>query len=253
MKLSDRLQYIMEQIPSHSRMADIGSDHALLPVAAIRSGRAVSAVAGEVNAGPLQAARKQVMDAGLGERIHVRKGDGLAVLRPNEADVITIAGMGGALIANILDSGQEKLAGVQRLVLQPNVGEDILRKWLIRHNWILVNEHILEEDGKVYEILTAVPATSIRTTHADLYKPFTIAGCSVQVDEDLMIRMGPLLLHKVNDVFIRKWQGEIAKLQHVTQQLELAGQEAAQEKKEQLRLLIQQLEEVLACLPRDKP
>lgn len=69
MKLSNRLQRIHDQIPEGSRMADIGSDHALLPVAAIRSGKASAAVAGEVNPGPYDAACKQVSDAGLKEKL----------------------------------------------------------------------------------------------------------------------------------------------------------------------------------------
>ena len=92
MKLSNRLQQIHDQIPEGSRMADIGSDHALLPVAAIRSGKAVSAVAGEVNSGPYEAASKQVSDAGLEAQITVRRGDGLDVITAGEVDVITIAG-----------------------------------------------------------------------------------------------------------------------------------------------------------------
>lgn len=67
MKLSNRLQRIHDHLDG-SRMADIGSDHALLPVAAIRSGKAASAVAGEVNPGPYDAACKQVSDAGLKEK-----------------------------------------------------------------------------------------------------------------------------------------------------------------------------------------
>ena len=77
------------------RLADIGSDHALPPVAAVESGATIQAIAGEVNPGPYDAAVKQVIESGMTEVISVRRGDGLNVLSVGEADVITIAGMGG--------------------------------------------------------------------------------------------------------------------------------------------------------------
>ncbi|MGW8957107.1 tRNA (adenine(22)-N(1))-methyltransferase [Paenibacillus sp. NPDC055715] len=252
MKLSQRLQYIMEQIPVGSRLADIGSDHGLLPVAAMRSGRVTQAVAGEVNDGPLRAAQRQVAEAGLTDRITVRKGDGLAVITADEVDVITIAGMGGSLIASILEQGKDKLDSVKRLVLQPNVGEDILRRWLIEHQWILTGEHIMEEDGKIYEVLTAVPVSDSPVKQDELYRPLALSGSSVVLMQDWLERLGPLLIREPDEVFFRKWKLEIHKLQNVLAQLARSEQESAQQKQEQLRKQIEQLEEVLACLPKDK-
>ena len=104
-KLSRRLQTIADQVTQGARVADIGSDHALLPVYLIQSGRCPSAIAGELNTGPFQAARKQTAEAGLKTVIEVRQGDGLSVLEPGEADTVTIAGMGGSLMADILEAG----------------------------------------------------------------------------------------------------------------------------------------------------
>ncbi|MMZ51197.1 tRNA (adenine(22)-N(1))-methyltransferase [compost metagenome] len=252
MKLSQRLQYIMEQIPAGSRLADIGSDHGLLPVAAVRSGRVPQAVAGEVNDGPLRAAQKQVAEAGLTDRIAVRKGDGLAVIKVDEVDVITIAGMGGALIATILEQGKDKLVSVKQLVLQPNVGEDILRRWLIEHQWVLTSEHIMEEDGKIYEILTAVPDSVSPLKQDALYQPWKIPDSSLVLTPDLLMQLGPLLVKAPNEIFFYKWKLEIRKLEDVLAQVARSDQESAQHKREQLRKQIEQLEEVLACLPKDR-
>lgn len=209
-KLSDRLQLLLEQVPEGSVLADIGSDHALLPVAAVQSGRAAAAIAGEVNAGPYEAANRGVAEAGLSRQIAVRRGDGLEVLEPGEADCITIAGMGGSLIAAILERGQKlgKLAGVKTLALQPNVGEDILRRWLLSRGWVLTAEHILEEDGKIYEILTAVPEGQAALTNEQLYSGRALAGGKVQCDQELLLQMGPWLLQSPNPVFAAKWQGK---------------------------------------------
>ena len=86
--------------------------------------------------------------------MEVRLADGLAAFEPADSiSCITIAGMGGRLIADILAAGLEKLAGVSRLVLQPNNREDELRAWLVDHDFRIVQEAILEENEKFYEIL----------------------------------------------------------------------------------------------------
>lgn len=255
-KLSDRLQRLLEQVPEGSRLADIGSDHALLPVAAVGSGRIPSAIAGEVNPGPFEAARRGVAEAGLSRKIDVRRGDGLEVLEPGEADCITIAGMGGSLIAAILERGQKlgKLAGVKTLALQPNVGEDILRRWLLQNGWLLVSEHILEEDGKIYEILTAIPESDgAAGANEQLYREYELAGGKVVLDQGLLLQMGPWLIQAPNEVFKTKWQGEISKLETILTSLSRSELEAAEEKRSRIKLQIKQIAEVLECLPKDRP
>jgi tRNA (adenine22-N1)-methyltransferase len=256
MKLSRRLQFIMEQIPVGSTLADIGSDHAMLPVAAIQNGIVIHAIAGEVNHGPRDAAAKQVLDAGLKDTISVRLGDGLDVIAPGEVDVITIAGMGGGLISSILEQGVHKLKGVKKLVLQPNVGEDLVRRWLIDKQWVLTSEHIMEEDRKVYEILTAVPQNSNETmlTNDDVYREYEISSNSgvVGVKRDIMIRMGPWLLKEHHPIFIAKWISEIDKLERVLKSLGTSTLSSAVIKSEVISLEMNQIKEVLSCLRKDR-
>lgn len=254
-KLSDRLQCVLEQIPQGSRLADIGSDHALLPVAAVESGKAVFAIAGEVNKGPYEAACKGVAEAGKGAVISVRRGDGLEVLEPGEVDCISIAGMGGALIAAILDRGQShgKLQGVKILALQPNVAEDILRRWLLNNGWILVAENILKEDGKLYEILTAMPEDAAPgMTNDHLYSDLALDGGTIICNREMLIEMGPWLLRAPNAAFFAKWQGEISKLAGILASLSRSELETAEEKRNVITARIKQITEVLQCLPKDK-
>lgn len=252
MKLSARLQLIADWLPAGCRFADIGSDHALLPVVAVRSGQAAFAVAGEVNDGPLEAARRQVAEAGETGRISVRKGDGLAVIAPGEVDAITIAGMGGALIATILDQGQAKLDGVKRLVLQPNVGGEFVRRWLLEHDWYLAEEAILEEDGKIYEAMMAEARPDASEQNAELYRDRELAGGRVRLTRDLQLLMGPRLSAAPNAVFFAKWESELRKLEGIRRSVASSSLEASRQKEAELARLSEQIEEVLACLPKDK-
>ncbi|WP_458121717.1 tRNA (adenine(22)-N(1))-methyltransferase [Paenibacillus sp. Z6-24] len=255
MKLSTRLTRIAEQIPAGSRLADIGSDHALLPVFAVRQGRVTQAVAGEVNQGPLDAAQRQVNEAGLGHVIQPRLGNGLAVLQPGEVDVITIAGMGGALIVTILSEGLDKLEGVSRLILQPNVGEEFVRRWLLEHGWFLSAEQILEEDGRTYEILTADRLEDAAARNGELYAERLLTGgegLQVELHDFSLLQFGPYLLEEASPVFVEKWQQEIGKLEKVAASVGRSDTGEAKLKVAALNQQIKLIKEVLLCLQKDK-
>lgn len=230
LKLSKRLETVVSFIPKGARLADIGSDHAYLPCYAYLHGCITAAIAGEVADGPFRSAKQQVAKTGLDAVISVRKGDGLAVIERNEVDCITIAGMGGTLIANILERGQAKLEGVQRLILQPNVGAHIVRKWLLEHGWELVAERILEEDGQIYEVLAA--------DRGDGHKPYR------RLETELLL--GPFLLKERNDVFLKKWHHELAHWKRIVAHLEeKAETDESKAKKAELERKIQLVEEAL--------
>ncbi|MVO99410.1 tRNA (adenine(22)-N(1))-methyltransferase [Paenibacillus lutrae] len=252
-KLSKRLLTIANIVPEGARLADIGSDHALLPTYLVQQGRVPFAVAGEVNKGPKEAAERQVRDAGLTGRIEVRLGNGLAVLQPGEIDAVSIAGMGGALIASILDAGQEKLQSVQTLILQPNVGEDLVRRWLRQHGWHLAAETILEEDGKIYEVLTAVRMEAEHRSDVPLYAERTVEETTLRLTEETLLRMGPYLIREPKDAWFRKWEYELDKLDMIRKQLERSTSESADDKRAELEVEKNRIREVLTCLRKDRP
>ncbi|AIE60770.1 tRNA (adenine(22)-N(1))-methyltransferase [Bacillus methanolicus] len=229
--LSKRLQTVAHFIPMGSRLADIGSDHAYLPCHAVKKGIVTFAIAGEVADGPYQSALKQVQTEGLTNNIFVRKGDGLEVVEPGEVDCVTIAGMGGTLIANILERGKEKLTDVKRLILQPNIGAISIRKWLLENGWMLISEEILEEDGKIYEVLAA--------EKGDPY-----IGYEENLESGLLL--GPLLQIKQNEPFRKKWTNEKDNWKRILRQLEQAGDKPEiRRKKEELLHKISLVEEAL--------
>lgn len=231
-KLSNRLQTVVRYIPKGSSIADIGSDHAYLPCHVASKGIVPFAIAGEVVEGPFQSAKKQVELEGLNDKVEVRKGDGLEVISAGEVDCITIAGMGGALIASILDEGKEKLSGVKRLVLQPNLSAISIRTWFIDHGWELIEEEILEEDGKIYEILVAEPGNP--------HKPYK------DINFQTSLLMGPFLIARKPESFMKKWRGEVDNWRRILSKLEGAtDSEENIKKKQELQGKIQMVEEVL--------
>jgi tRNA (adenine22-N1)-methyltransferase len=208
-KLSARLAAVAKYVPTGARVADIGSDHAYLPCFLAKSEGLAFGIAGEVAVGPFQSAERNVLAEGLTDIISVRMGDGLEVIEEGEVDCITIAGMGGALIASILENGKEKLSSVKRLVLQPNISAISIRTWFINNNWELIAEEILEEDGKIYEILIG--------EKGDPYNPY-------RTNQDLALLVGPFLVHNQDQTFKKKWTAEIKNWERIYQALENAAQ-----------------------------
>lgn len=198
--ISKRLELVASFVPQGAILLDVGSDHAYLPIELVERGQIEGAIAGEVVEGPYQSAVKNVEAHGLKEKIQVRLANGLAAFEgADQVSVITIAGMGGRLIARILEEGLDKLANVERLILQPNNREDDLRIWLQENGFQIVAESILEEAGKFYEILV-VEAGQMKLSASD-------------------VRFGPFLSKELNPVFVQKWQKEAVKLEFALGQI----------------------------------
>ncbi|WP_397539329.1 tRNA (adenine(22)-N(1))-methyltransferase [Rummeliibacillus pycnus] len=226
-KLSKRLEKVASFVPQNAIVADIGSDHAYLPCYLVLNNLVTSAIAGEVVKGPYESACHEVQQEGLQKQINVRLADGLqAIEQADHVTAITIAGMGGPLIASILEKDVERLIGVERLILQPNIHAIAIREWAIRRNWKIVDEAILKEDDKIYEVLVLEPGEDSLT------------------EEQLLL--GPVLMRQQNEVFKEKWNREIQQWQHVLRAIEKAEQSVEIiEKAKELQHRIEMVKEVL--------
>jgi tRNA (adenine22-N1)-methyltransferase len=231
-QLSRRLQLVATYVPKGAKTADIGSDHAYLPCYLCLNDETATAIAGEVNEGPYQSAQSQVRQSGLTERVSVRKGNGLAVIEAQDGvDVVTVAGMGGALITTILNEGKDKLTDVSRLILQPNVSASTIRLWLDQNGWTLKAEEIIEEDDKIYEILVAD-----RGENKSLY----------EMNKEQKMLLGPFLMDECNEAFQKKWTYEKLNWERILTQFEKATETVElKEKKEELKKKIEMVKEVV--------
>lgn len=137
MELSKRLQAVADLVTAGYRVADIGTDHAYIPIFLLASGKISGAVAMDVNEGPLERARCHVAENGLSDKISLRLSDGLAGLRPGEAESVVIAGMGGGLIIRILTEGAGALEHVKECILQPQSEIEKVRAFLLEEGFFV--------------------------------------------------------------------------------------------------------------------
>lgn len=171
-------------VPQSNVIADIGSDHALLPIALVLNGKVTRAYASEVNEGPYEATVKNIEKHGVKNYVTAVLSDGISELE-TDVNTISICGMGGSLIVDILDKDKLKLGHVSTLVLQPNNNEENVRIWLMNNGFEISFEKLVEEDGRFYEIIKAVKG-NINYNKEELF-------------------FGPVLLKEKSETFVKKW------------------------------------------------
>ncbi|WP_339416384.1 MULTISPECIES: tRNA (adenine(22)-N(1))-methyltransferase [unclassified Pseudomonas] len=214
--LSMRLERVGANVPTGARLADIGSDHGYLPVALMRRGLIVAAVAGEVAATPFHAAQRTVRSNGLEQQITVRLADGLAAIEPRDGiTAISVCGMGGETIRDILENGKSYLSGQERLILQPNGGEQPVRQWLMDNGYSILSEELLWENRFYYEIIVAERAGPVAYSAEQLY-------------------FGPLQMQARSPAFLAKWQRMLHQKQKTLASLERARQAVPEETRQEI-------------------
>jgi tRNA (adenine22-N1)-methyltransferase len=225
--LSVRLERVAAHVPAGARLADIGSDHGYLPVALMRRGAIEAAVAGEVALTPFQAAQRTVRENDLQARITVRQANGLAAINPaDRITAISICGMGGETIRDILERGKAHLSGGERLILQPNGGEQPLRLWLMENGYRILSEEVLRESRFDYEIIVAERAEAVSYTDKELY-------------------FGPLQMQARSPAFLIKWQHKLRHKQKTLSHLARAQQALPEDKIADVRQEAQWIRELL--------
>lgn len=155
MALSKRLQAAADMVRQGSVVADIGTDHAFLPVYLLQHGVCPFAIAADIKKGPLDAALRTVETACLSKEVSLRLGDGLSPIKPEEADDIVIAGMGGETIVSILENAPWVKDRRYRLILQPMSRAEQVHRFLYENGFHIEQERWIEEAKHGYVVLCA--------------------------------------------------------------------------------------------------
>ena len=150
-KITPRLKMVADLVPECTLVADVGTDHGYLPIYLVKYGVCERAVAADVNEGPLNVAKRNIAQTRVKDKIETVLSDGLKKI--DAADCVTICGMGGELIASILEHRKD---GMMHFVLQPQRSYDVLRRFLARSGFEIKKETLAKENDKMYCAFYAV-------------------------------------------------------------------------------------------------
>ncbi|MCI5857378.1 MAG: class I SAM-dependent methyltransferase [Agathobacter sp.] len=238
--LSKRMETIASMITPGGVLADVGTDHGYIPIYQVQLHRNPHAIAMDLRKGPLERAREHIGQYGLTGQIETRLSDGVAALKPGEADSIVIAGMGGELILHILGEGETVCRQAKELILQPQSEIAAVRRCLREQGYCINAEDMVVEDGKYYPMMRVcwrglskkdeLPGdgnTDKPSVLEDLYGPFLLRNAHPVLQQYLCYQREQLLtilkeLKKQPDS--EKIRGRMLQLEQQLSWNETAGQ-----------------------------
>jgi tRNA (adenine22-N1)-methyltransferase len=241
LRLSRRLMALAQMVPRGAKIADIGTDHAFLPCYLLKEHITPAAIGVEVNKGPYQKACATIEEYGLQEKIEIRLGNGLTVIKPGEIDVVIIAGMGGAVIRDILERSPQLVVSLDKLIIQPMKGAELVRYWLIDHGWLINEEELIYEDKQYYQIIGAKQKKQGEHRKND----FTLT--------EIEAIYGPLLLKKRHPLLVDLVEKDIKGWQEILNELAKSDKEGAKLRFLEYRQKLQELKELRKWLLVAKP
>ena len=155
--LRPRLETALSLLQGRRVVADIGCDHGRLCCALLQRDAHARCIASDVSAPSLQKARELAQAVGLAERISFRCGDGLSVLEAGEAEAVALLGMGGTLMARLLDACPVPMMGAGLLVLQPMRAEADIRSYLYARGYRVEEDRVVRDAGRLYQVFSVRP------------------------------------------------------------------------------------------------
>ncbi|WP_040211397.1 tRNA (adenine(22)-N(1))-methyltransferase [Clostridium polynesiense] len=231
MELSIRLKSIINLMDSCSSIVDVGTDHGYIPIYAVKNGICKTAIASDINSGPLKKAEKNIVNEELKDKIYCRKGGGLSTVSVDEVEALIIAGMGGNLIRDILLEDIEKVKRYEYIILQPAQNPEVLREFLYKNSFEVIDEDICIDEGKFYE----------------LFKVKYIEDVKDESKEDTDYEISPYLIKKKHPLILDYIEYKILYYEKIKNYI-LEDTEAARERKNSVQCILNRLEELRKCL-----
>lgn len=209
--ITPRLLTVAKMVGKSYCVADIGTDHAYVPLYLVLNNKADSALAMDINRGPLLRAEVNIKKFSLTEKIKTRLSDGLKELENNEVDTVIIAGMGGILINSIIDADKDRLTSVKNYIIQPMTAVEETRKYLFLNNFKIVDEKLAKEDNKIYTIISAVPG-------------------KMEIDKEIYFYVGKSLIENKDEILPEFLDGKIYEYEKAIKSMANTQNEETKEK-----------------------
>jgi tRNA (adenine22-N1)-methyltransferase len=215
-----------------NRLVDVGTDHGYLPIYLVESAHIPSAIALDVNKGPIQRAKEHIKEHKLIEYIDTRLSDGVTALSVNEGDTLVIAGMGGGLVIKIITEGEAVLADFKEFVLQPQSELEQVRKFLVNKCYHIVDENMVLDEGKYYPMMKVVK------------------GIDTSYDKTIFYKYGKGLLENKNEILKLFLDKELMTYQSILEKLSTNSQENAVSRMNEIKEEIEYIKEALLYYER---
>ncbi len=226
MELSTRLKTIANMVEQCDSVIDVGTDHGYIPIYLVENDMIKSAIASDINKGPVEKARNNITHNNVNSQICCRLGSGLSTVKKGEVQVAIIAGMGGNLIRDILEGDLDVVKLFKYMILQPVQNAEVLREYLYSTGYDIIDEEICKDDGKFYEIIKVRYNT----------KPIILDSIYYEISK-ILLQKKTLVMEKFIEFKLQKYTRIYNSLNEDTT--------AAKDRKEQLYNLITKLKEFL--------
>lgn len=244
-KLSERLTRLAEMVQENGVFADIGTDHAYLPIYLVQTKKIKRAIAMDIGKGPLLSAKEHIDGYGLTDYIETRRSDGAEALLSGEADTILIAGMGGGLTLHILTAGKEIIKTAKELILQPQSEIEAVRKYLYDNGFGIDREDMVFEDGKYYPMIHIFLSGKEKTSAFIEEKNLFLKERNIS--EETVFRYGLHLLKTKNEILYQFLLQKKKQYQNISENLEKQeATSAITERKEEMKQELIYIEEALS-------
>lgn len=228
MQLTNRLGAIAAYVSEGSRVIDVGTDHAYIPIYLVKNKKVVSCIATDINKGPLEKAKKNIEDYKL-DNITLKLTNGLEGIPADAGDVIMISGMGGYLIIDILSRAPELVKAAKKLILQPQQDISEVRKYLHQIGFQIKDENFVKDDDKYYTVIVA--------THGE-----------ENYDKEYEYIYGKCLIEKKLPIFKEWLVKKDEKLKGIYKSLQNQSSEHIERRKKELEEELSVHHEVMKCL-----
>jgi tRNA (adenine22-N1)-methyltransferase len=229
MDISNRLLCISKMVDRCQAVVDVGTDHGYIPIYLIKNNICKKAVAGDINIGPVRKAEVNVEINGLYDKINCRLGNGLNVVKPGEVQCAVIAGMGGNLIRDIVESSLSTFKALDFAVLQPVQNPEILRKHIYEAGYSIIDEELCFDENKYYEI--------IKVRFGE--EPKTL--------DEIYYEISPILIKKKHPLLSKYIEVKIEKNIKIIESIKVDSEFAVNRKRELVHK-VEKLKEILSWL-----